>query len=425
MPDPDSNPSQPPGPAPAPKTPEEVAAEDHRLKLRQKQEIESYYNDKREEMHLQSVERVLDYLDDPGPFFHRGILYAHKDFDRILAAINGGKEWAIVSGLNPSGPLHFGHKAMLDVLLWFQRTYGARVFLPVTNDETYVVGKAASLRQARVNAYEQVIPSIIALGFDPKRTHLFVHSDYPDFFNVAMSFSKLTTYNNVRGLFGWSGSENPGVVFYMGALQMASILLPQLPEFGGPKPVLVPVGIDQHPYISLSRDVAHKVDLVPPAELIWKFLIGLKGPDAKMSTSVPDSTVFLTDTPEVAKKKINRAYTGGLALASVHRELGGVPEVCSVFSLLTFNFLGNEEWEQMREDYRAGRLLSGEVKKVAIDLVSKFLVEHQRKRAEAKGRIEEFLLRTPIRSVLDLDQIPGLAEAAEAAKAEAAKKAPK
>jgi len=392
------------------KTPLQAAIEDHEQKLRQKADIETYYEQKREEMSLEGTDRILRYLEDPGPFFYRKVIYAHKDFDKILSAIAQEKEWAIVSGLNPSGALHFGHKAMMDVLLWFQRAFGARVYIPITNDETYVVGKASSLREARANAYELVIPSIIALGFDPHLTHIFVHSDYPDFFNVAMYFSKSTTYNNVRSLFGWSGSENPGIVFYMGALQMASILMPQLPEFGGPKPVLVPVGIDQHPYISLSRDIANRNRLVPPAEVIWKFLMGLKSPDHKMSSSVPDSAIFLTDTPKQAAEKIKRAYSGGSPLASLHRERGGIPEVCSVFSLITYNFLTNEEWDQLLADYRSGSLLSGELKKRAIEYVSDFLSDHHRRREQAKHRLDEFLLKTPIRSVLETEQIPGLSE---------------
>ncbi len=388
----------------------QAAIEDHEAKILKKQEIESYYEQKRSEMRLEPTDRLAsyieEYLGDPGPFFYRKILYAHKDFDKVLAAIFQGKDWAIVSGLNPSGPLHFGHKAMMDVLLWFQKSFGVHVYIPITNDETYVVDKAQSLREARQCAYEQVIPSIIALGFDPALTHIFVHSDYPDFFNVAMYLSKYTTYNNVRSLFGWTGSENPGQVFYMGGLQMASILLPQLPEFGGPKPVLVPVGIDQHPYISLSRDIAHRAGLVPPAEVIWKFLIGLKGPDNKMSASVSDSAIFLTDTPKQASEKIRRAYSGGSPLASVHRERGGVPEVCSVFSLITFNFLSNAQWEQCYADYKSGALLSGELKKTAIELVSDFLAEHHHKREQAKRHVGEFILKSPIRSVLDLDNIP-------------------
>jgi tryptophanyl-tRNA synthetase len=388
------------------KTPEQLGVEEHASKLRKKEEIETYYEGKRLEMNLDSTERIIRYLEDPGPFFHRNIAYAHKDFDKVLSAIAGDKEWAIVSGLNPSGALHFGHKAMFDVLLWFQRTFKARIFLPITNDETYVVNKASSLAESRSNAYDLVIPSIIALGFDPNLTHIFVHSDYPDFFNLAMSFSKYTTYNNVRRLFGWTGSENVGMVFYMGALQMASIIMPQLPEFGGPKPVLVPVGIDQHPYVSLSRDVANRLGLVPPSELIWKFLVGLKGPDNKMSSSVPDSTIFLTDTPAQAAKKIRRAYSGGLSSGEMHRKLGGVPEICSVFSLITFNFLTNDEWDQCLLDYRAGKMMTGELKKLAIEHVSEFLERHRQLREEAKSRVDQFVLTTPMKSILEMAQSP-------------------
>ena len=390
---------------------DDPAHEEHATKLRLAEETESYYQDKRRELNLDGTDRLARYLAESGglgPFFHRDILYAQKDFHRILTAIAKGREWSIVSGLNPSGPLHLGHKAMLDVLLWFQRTYNARIYIPLTNDESYVVNKVGSLRESLHNAHELVIPSIIALGFDPERTHIFVHSEYRDFHNLAMFLSKSTTYNTVRSLFGWQGSENPGQVFFMGALQMASIIMPQLPEFGGPQPVLVPVGIDQHPYIALSRDVAKRLDLVPPSEMIWKFLHGLKGPESKMSSSDPDTVIFLTDDPKDAARKIKRAYTGGLSSAAAHRALGGVPEVCAVFSLLTFNFLTNDEWDQYYEGYKAGRVMSSEIKNLAIERVTAFLNEHREKREEARKRTEEFILRTPIRSVLELDRIPGL-----------------
>lgn len=387
---------------------ERLAREEHEAKLDLARATSAYYEDKRRELNLEGTERLGRYLEESGRFLHRGILYAHKDFDRILTAMAQGGQWSIVSGLNPSGALHLGHKAMLDVLLWFQKTYGARVYIPITNDESYVVGKVSSLRESLYNAYELVIPSILALGFDPERTRILVHSESRDLYNLAIHLSRSISYNTVRRLFGWSGSENPGQVFFMGALQVASIIMPQLPEFGGPQPVLVPVGIDQHPYISLARDLANRLDLVPPSEMIWKFLHGLKGPESKMSSSDPDSVIFLTDEPEDAARKIKRAYTGGLSSAAAHRALGGVPEVCSVFSLLTFNFLTNAEWDELYAGYKSGRVMSSEVKKLATERVVAFLEEHKRKREEARGRLEEFILDTPFRSVLELDAIPGL-----------------
>ncbi len=391
-----------------PRSPEEIAKADYEEKLRQKKELEDYYENKRIEMGLQGTDRLMNYLDDPGPFFYRKIIYAHKDFDLILDAVDKKQPWMIVSGLNPSGPLHFGHKAMFDVLLWFQRERGATIHIPVTSDETYVVDKARSLKQSRHYAYEYVIPSIIALGFDPNKTKIYVTSDYPDLYTLSMFLGKYVTANTVRGVFGLDGSTNVAQLFYMGIVQLAEILLPQLPEFGGPKPTLVPVGIDQHPYITVSRDVAERLKFVPPAELIWKFLIGLKGPGKKMSASVEDSAIFLTDTPEVAARKIKRAYSGGSPLASLQRERGAIPEVCSIFSLLTYNFLSNAEWESTLAAYKSGEMLTSELKRITTEYVQNFLSEHQSKLADAKKRIPEFALNTPIRSVLDLDALPGI-----------------
>lgn len=393
--------------APNPKTPQEIAELDYQEKVRQKEETERYYDTKRQEMALESTDRLLGYLESPGRFFGRGILYAHKDFDRILTAVDRGEPWVIVSGLNPSGPLHFGHKAMFDILLWFQQEYGAMIHIPITADETYVVGKAKSLRESRFYAYEYVIPSIIALGFKPELTRIYVTSDYPHLYNVSMFIGKYLTTNTAQGLFGLDGSVNPAQLFYMGVVQMAQILLPQLPEFGGPKPTLVPVGIDQHPYITLSRGVARRLRLVPPAELIWKFLISLKGPDHKMSASVKDSAIYLTDKPEDAKRKIRSAYSGGSPLASMQRERGAVPEVCSIFSLLTYNFLSEAEWEQVGSAYRSGELMTSDLKKLVTELVLDFLADHQAKREKAKQHIDEFLLTTPIESVLTLDTLAG------------------
>src|SRR4051812_41815954 len=380
---------------------QEAARVDLAHKREQRDNEAKYYEDRRHEMHLDDIRDLSDYLDGENRFVDRSIVYAHKDFDKILDAHYEGREWAVVSGLNPSGPLHFGHKAMFDVLLWLQRSYGATVFIPITNDETYVVGKAKSLAESTRTAYEEVIPSIIALGFDPAKTHIFVHTDYMPLYKLAVSVSRYTTYNNVRGLFGWTGSENPGTVFYMGALQFASILLPQLPEFGGPKPVVVPVGIDQHPYVSLARDVAHKLRVTPPAEIVWKFLFGLKGPDSKMSASDPENAIFLNDDPADAVRKIKRAYSGGSILKEYHRQHGGVPEVCSVFGLLTHNFLSQPEWQQTFDDYQSGKLLSSDIKDMTTTLIADFLVEHRQRTEDAKSRMDEFLLTRDLPSVTE------------------------
>jgi len=381
---------------------QELAERDYQEKTALKEKSIAYYKDKLAETGLSSTERLARYLPRPTHLLTRGIVFAHNEFEKIASAMVQNQPWAVVSGLNPSGPLHFGHKAVFDLLLWLQQQGASLIQIPMTNDETYVVGKASSLAESRRMAYEEVIPSIIAMGFDPKRTQIYVHSDYKDIYNLAMHLSKGLTYSKVKGVFGLEPSDNPGTIFYRGAVQLADILLPQLPEFGGPKLTLIPVGLDQHPYLLLARDVAPKFGMQPPAELIMKFLISLAGPDIKMSASHPESAIFLTDSPKEAQRKIQRAFTGGSPLASVQRERGGIPEICAVCSLLEYNFMTDHEWNLHYNRCVTGEILCGETKKIVSEYVADYLSEHQKAREQARSRLDEFILEAPLESLMDV-----------------------
>src|SRR3989344_495336 len=381
---------------------QEIAKKEHEEKLKLASEDRQYYADKMKEFGLKPMDRFLKYLPNPSTNMKKGITFAHKDFEVVTKAMANKEPWAVVSGLNPSGPLHFGHKQVCDELLWMQQQ-GADVYIPITNDESYVVDKAKSLAESRRIAYEQVIPSIIAMGFNPKKTHIFVDSDYLDIYNVAMDVSKKTTLNKAFKIFGFNQTEkeeNPGTMFYRSAVQIAQILLPQYPEFGGPKPVVVPVGIDQHPYIVLSRDVALKKSFIPPAELVMRFLPGLKGPGTKMSASVVGSSIYLTDSIEVAKQKIEKAYTGGSVSAEFQRKHGGVPEICPIFLLLKYHFLNKEQSDKLYLEYKGGKILNRELKERAFEYVSKYLKKHQTEMKKAKRKIDKFILKKEIKSIL-------------------------
>ncbi|MFH0889834.1 MAG: tryptophan--tRNA ligase [Candidatus Aenigmatarchaeota archaeon] len=372
----------------------EMVEKDYSIKLALGEKERRFYEQKMEELGLKSVSRFASYHPSPSRFMKMGVTYAHKDLESVAPAMENGDRWAAVSGLNPSGPLHLGHKAIFDELLWFQEQ-GATVYIPVTNDETYLVRKKDSLGESRRIAYEDVIPSIIAMGFKPGKTRIFVDSDYTNIYNLAIDISRELTVGKINGVFGVDESQNIGVVFYRGAVQLAQILLPQLEEFGGTQPTVIPVGIDQHPYIQLARDIAKKKGMVPPAEVCTKFLFGLDG-KGKMSTSRPESAIFLTDTPERAEKLIKTSYNGGSAIADLQRERGGIPEICPIYGLDANNFLNDDS---VYKACRSGQLMCGEHKKEVTPKVKKLLLEHQEKLADARNRMHEFILNEPLTSV--------------------------
>ena len=376
----------------------EIVERDYKEKLDKRKKEISYYQEKTEELGLKSTKRFTEYHPDPSKSMLTGVTFAHRDLESVVESMANRQPWAVISGLNPSGPLHFGHKQILEEVLWMQKQ-GAEVFIPVTNDESYLVGKVKSLSESRKTAYEKVIPSIIAMGFSPEKTHIFVDSDYPDLYNLAIDISKHLTLNKVYKVFGFGENEegeNPGTIFYRGGVQLAQILLPQYEEFGGKKPSIVPVGIDQYPYILLARDAALKKGFVPPAATFVKFEEGLDG-KGKMSVSRPNSAIFLTDDLENVKRKIKSAYTGGSPSATFQKEHGGVPEICPIYQLRAYHFTNNNE---LKEQCSTGNILCGECKKQAVEEVSEYITEHQTKLSIAKTKINDYLLKKPIKSIL-------------------------
>lgn len=376
----------------------EIVEKDYNDKIAKRDTEAAYYKEKSEEIGLKSIKRFTEYYPDPSKSMLTGATFAHRDLESVVQSMAEHKPWAVISGTNPSGPLHFGHKQIFEEVLWMQKQ-GAEVFIPITNDESYVVGKVKTLAEARKNAYEKVIPSIIAMGFSPEKTHIFVDSDYLDLYNLAMDISRRLTLNKVFKVFGFNESEedvNPGKIFYMGGVQLAQILMPQYEEFGGKKPSITPVGIDQYPYVLLARDVAVKKGFIPPAATFTKFEDGLDG-KGKMSSSRPESAIFLTDNPEEVKRKIRSAYTGGSPSAAFQKEHGGVPEICPVYQLRAYHFSNNEK---LGEQCSTGKILCGECKKQATEEVSAYVTKHQAKLPEAKSKMSKFLLNKPIKSVL-------------------------
>src|SRR3989344_2551289 len=158
------------------------AKKEYQEKLKLGKSIDAYYDKKLEELNLNSFKRIGSYLDEflPEKNIHmsRDIIFAHLGFEPFTTQIAEGKPFTVVSGLNPSSPLHLGHKVLFDLLLSLQKL-GADIFIPITNDESYIDGKVKSLAESRKIAYEEIIPSLIAFGFDPAKTKIFVCSDYP------------------------------------------------------------------------------------------------------------------------------------------------------------------------------------------------------------------------------------------------------
>ncbi len=67
-------------------------------------------------------------------------------------------------------------------------------------------------------------------------------------------------------------------------------------------------GIEQRKIHMLAREYLPKLNYKAPVCLHSPLIVSLKGPEVKMSSSIPESMIMIHDSPEVIKERINKAY---------------------------------------------------------------------------------------------------------------------
>jgi tryptophanyl-tRNA synthetase len=325
-------------------------------------------------------------------YVRRLMVFGHRDIDKFMDSCIKGEEVAVMSGIKPTGVFHLGSKVTAEQMIYFQRSCKrATVFYSIADLEAYADNRIAfneSDRTALIN-----VADILALGLDPKRAVVYKQSDALAVQDLAFIFSRDVTFNMLEAIYG----ERPVGLYFSALVQAGDILVPQTKIFGGPKPVLVPVGADQDPHIRLTRDIASKhhrdFGFIEPSSIYHKLVRSLKG-DYKMSKRDPLSMITLSDGPELVKKKVMDAFTGGRATVKEQRELGGEPWKCPVYELYLYHFVDDDEIVKRAYDECVnGERICGDCKLEILKYITKFLKEHQERRERyidvAEGLLKE------------------------------------
>ena len=334
-------------------------------------------------------DKVKKRLEKAHPLLRRGIYFSHRDFDKWLDAFDKGKKVSVLTGRGPSEKMHLGHLVAFFVAKSLQDEFDCEVFIPISDDEKFYVKQDLSYEKAIEFSQDNIL-DLIALGFKPGKTFIFEDFVYTDIYKYAAQIAKKITYSTAKSVFGLKPDSNIGWSFYP-AMQAAHILFPQFKR--GKHISVVPVGIDQDPFIRLTRDIAESFGFENPAALHAKFIPSLYG-DPKMSSS-KEGAIYLSDSPEEVKRKINKyAFSGGRDTLEEHRRLGGNPDIDVSFQYLKMFFeQDDKKLAKIEADYRSGKLLSGELKATLIEKINAFLKQHQQNREKAKKEIDKFIYK--------------------------------
>jgi tryptophanyl-tRNA synthetase len=321
----------------------------------------------------------------------RGLFFSHRDLDVVLDLYEKGIKFVLYTGRGPSGPVHIGHLVPWIFTKHLQDRFDTRLYFQMTDDEKFVVDDGRKLSETTKMGYENAL-DLIALGFEPENT--FIIYDVQDIdlqYDIALEVAKRITYSTAKATFGFQDDTNLGWIFWPAIQAVPCFIHKKLT--GENVPALIPAAIDQDPYWRITRDIAPKLGYFKPAQIHNRFLPGL-GIGGKMSASEPDTAIFTIDTPEVVKRKIWNAFTGGKGTAAEQRKQGANPEVCSVYQYFLYLFEEDDKKLAEREKQcKAGEILCGECKKDLTERINKFLVGHQRKREKARKTIEKYHIK--------------------------------
>lgn len=371
------------------------------------------------EAHLARFERVTG--KPAHRLMRRKLFFSHRDFDKILDAYEQHGTFMLYTGRGPSsGSMHLGHTVPFLFTKELQDLFDVPLVIMLTDDEKYLytrnkndgVQKAGSAVEDFLKYAHENIKDIIALGFDRRKT--FIYTDYEylggHFYRNISEFESLVTFNQAAGAFGFGNSTSIGLAAY-GAKQCAAAFPSSYPDLFGYKdyrapdydlsaerrhkdlsriPTLIPCAIDQEPYFRILRDRCDRMtDPHPKTCLILsKFLTALQGAGGKMSASDPNSAIFMSDTPNQIKNKINKhAFSGGQETLEEQREKGGNPDVDVAFIYLSYFLEDDVELEDLASKYRSGQLGTGEMKQRCIAELQKFVSAFQERRKEVTHEV--------------------------------------
>lgn len=336
------------------------------------------------------LERMKKYTSDLHFMLKRKVIFAQRDLGWLLDKYEKGEKFFLYTGCGPSGPLHLGHLQIWVFTKWLQDKFGAELWFQFTDDEKFLF-KDKSYEEIQKWTHQNML-DVIALGFDPKKTHFLVDTKnagllYPE----AIKFAKKITYSTVKAAFGFNDSKNIGEIFYT-SMQAVPAVLPSVIKKRN-IPCLIPLAIDQDPHFRVARDVYPKLGFYKPSIMHGVFLPPLSGMSGKMSSSKENDAILTTDSPKEVERKIRKyAFSGGRESLEEHRKHGGNPDVDVSYQYLRMFFEPDDsKLKQIYDDYKSGKMTTAELKDYTIKKINIFLKEHQKRRKLAEKEVHKFL----------------------------------
>ena len=299
-------------------------------------------------------------------------------------------EKTILTGDRPTGPLHLGHyTGALANRVRLQHEYRTYVLIA----DLQALTDNAERPEVVCRAVTEVLLDNLSVGLDPERVTFVLQSAVPELAELTQLYLNLVTVARLQ--------RNPTVKDEMrqkgfGTSVPAGFLcypVSQAADITGFEADLVPVGADQVPVVEQTREIVRRFNslygetLVMPEAMTPEVGARLPGTDgrAKMSASLGNA-INLSDPPEVVREKVMGMYTDPTRKRATDP---GHVEGNPVFAYLDGFDSDVARVEEIKADYRGGRVGDVAVKRYLAEVLEGFLQPIRERRLAYEARPED------------------------------------
>lgn len=300
--------------------------------------------------------------------------------------VNSSKKLRVLTGDRPTGPLHLGHYVgSLKNRVKLQDNYDCFFIIA---DYQVLTDHLKETKQIEKNIREIVL-DYLSVGIHPKKSTIFIQSQIPEIAELTLYFSMMVSLARVQ--------QNPTVKQELKMAKKTGKIseisygfvgypISQAADILFVRAHLVPVGKDQLPHVEQAREIARKFnrlfgEVFPIPEALLGEIPLLPGLDGQKMSKSLNNAIYLSDSPEIVKKKVMKAITDP---GRIHPTDKGHSEICNVFQYhKAFN---REEVQNIKEKCKNGQIGCVACKKRLIEILNKFLDPIREKRRYYKKR---------------------------------------
>ncbi|WP_297212365.1 MULTISPECIES: tryptophan--tRNA ligase [Thermodesulfovibrio] len=239
----------------------------------------------------------------------------------------------VLSGMQPSGPLHLGNLiGALSNWVRIQDKYECYFFVADWHALTTGYGNPSQIRDYTLD----LLMNFVSAGLDPEKSTIFIQSQVPEHAELHIFLSMITplgwlervpTYKEKKEQIKDKDLDTYGFLGYP-VLQTADIIIYRAKY--------VPVGIDQVPHLEISREIARRFnylygkDFFPEPEALLTEFPKVPGTDGRKMSKSYGNAIYLSDDEKTVTEKLRTMVTDPARKRKTDK---GNPQVCPVFDL--------------------------------------------------------------------------------------------